>query len=410
MESLSLLELNELVKQTLDSHMEPSYWVVAEIGEMRVNQKGHCYLELIQTDNDKVVAKARATIWSYTYRNLSTWFQGITGQPLAEGIKILANVKVGFHELYGFSLNIRDIDATYTLGEKERLRQEVINRLTKEGVIDMNKSLTLPLVPQRIAVISSPTAAGYGDFMQHLESNPYGYHIEARLFEALMQGKEAPASIIQAMHRIHQQGGYDLVALIRGGGSQLDLECFDDYDLCNHLAQFPLPVITGIGHERDDTIADMVAHTKLKTPTAVAEFIIQGIAAFQVAINEEAMKIARTVREQLHRARLDIQLLHSSISHAARNTVRQHHHRLQHLVTNLRHLSRQQITRQQHLLQQLDEQHRHLDPNLILQRGYTFTMIDGQPLKKISPQSGAKLTTFTIDKIIESTVTSARKK
>lgn len=170
MESLSLLELNELVKQTLDSHLEPSYWVVAEIGEMRVNQKGHCYLELIQTDNDKVVAKARATIWSYTYRNLSTWFQGITGQPLAEGIKILANVKVSFHELYGFSLNIRDIDATYTLGEKERLRQEVINRLTKEGVIDMNKSLTLPLVPQRIAVISSPTAAGYGDFMQHLES------------------------------------------------------------------------------------------------------------------------------------------------------------------------------------------------------------------------------------------------
>lgn len=410
MESLSLLELNELVKHTLDSHLEPSYWVVAEIGEMRVNQKGHCYLELIQTDNDKVVAKARATIWSYTYRNLSTWFQGITGQPLAEGIKILANVKVSFHELYGFSLNIRDIDATYTLGEKERLRQEVINRLTKEGVIDMNKSLTLPLVPQRIAVISSPTAAGYGDFMQHLESNPYGYRIKADLFEALMQGKEAPASIIQALHRIHQQGGYDLVALIRGGGSQLDLECFDDYDLCNHLAQFPLPVITGIGHERDDTIADIVAHTKLKTPTAVAEFIIQGIGAFQVALSEEAMKIARAVREQLHRARLDLQLLHSSIAHAAGNIVRQHHHRLQHLVTNLRHLSRQQITRQQHLLQQLDEQHRHLDPNLILQRGYTFTMVDGQPLKKITPQGGAKLITFTTDKIIESTVTAARKK
>jgi len=169
----------------------------------------------------------------------------------------------------------------------------------------MNKALTLPLVPQRIAVISSPTAAGYGDFMQHLANNPYGYRIEADLFEALMQGKEAPASIIGALHRIHRQGGYHLVALIRGGGSQLDLECFDDYDLCNHLAQFPLPVITGIGHERDDTIADMVAHTKLKTPTAVAEFIIQGIAAFQAALHEEATKIARAAREQLHRAQLN---------------------------------------------------------------------------------------------------------
>jgi len=280
MDHLSLLELNKLIQDTLKNNLEPSYWIVAEIGELKVNQKGHCYLELLQNEESKVIARVRATIWSNTYRNLSTWFQGITGQPLAEGMKILANIKISFHELYGFSLNIQDIDASYTIGEKEKIRQEVINQLVNDGVFEMNKELTLPLVPQKVAVISSPTAAGYGDFMQHIDENPYAYRVNTKLYEAIMQGSEAPASIIQALHNVNEIGVYDLVVLIRGGGSQLDLACFDNYELCSHLAQFPLPVLTGIGHERDDTIADMVAHTKLKTPTAVAEFILQGLAAF----------------------------------------------------------------------------------------------------------------------------------
>jgi exodeoxyribonuclease VII large subunit len=265
------------IQKTLKDNLEPSYWVVGEIGAMNVNQKGHCYLELVETKEDKLIAKSRATIWSYTYSNLSTWFQGITGQPLSEGMKILANVKVSFHELYGFSLNIQDIDANYTLGEKERLKQEVINKLIADGVYEMNKELSLPVVPQQVAVISSPTAAGYGDFITHVDNNNYAYRIHTHLFPAIMQGDEAPSSIIKALLEISATDVFDLVVLIRGGGSQLDLECFNDYDLCSHLAQFPLPVVTGIGHERDETIADMVAHTRQKTPTAVAEFIVQDL-------------------------------------------------------------------------------------------------------------------------------------
>lgn len=274
--------------------MEPSYWVVAEIAELRVAAKGHCYLDLVEKHDHEIIARLRANIWAYQYRNISSWFESVTSEPLRSGMEVLCRLSVNFHAVFGLSLTITDIDPAYTLGAREKKKRDTIERLRLEGILDMNKMNSLPLVPQRIAVISSPSAAGYGDFINQLESNGFGFKFRLELFPAVMQGDEAPASIISALYRIaDREDEFDLVALIRGGGAQLDLDCFDNYDLCAHLAQFPLPVLTGIGHDRDETIADLVAHTKLKTPTAVAEFLIEGMRAFLERLRQNTKRLER---------------------------------------------------------------------------------------------------------------------
>ena len=408
MEHLSLFDLNKLIQKTIKNHLDPSYWVVAEIGELRTNQKGHCYLELIENKDDAVIAKNKATIWSYTYRNLSTWFQGMTGEPLSEGMKILANVKISFHELYGFSFNIQDIDASYTIGERERQRKEVINQLVQDGVFDMNKDISLPLIPQRIAVISSPTAAGYGDFMQQLEDNQYNYNVFTELYSATMQGSEAPQSIIDALHKINQKSDFDLVVLIRGGGSQLDLECFDNYELCSHIAQFPLPIITGIGHERDDTIADMVAHTKLKTPTAVAEFIIQGMADFEAGINQEAEFIIKTATFLIQNASLKLQNIESAIRNNAQSEILKGNHHFQSLAERLKYHAQSQVDNYSNQLDRFESLHKNLNPELILKRGYSISTINGKSISKIKAKPGQTLKTHTFKHIIESSITTIK--
>ena len=280
---VSLYDLNHLVKEKINTSFPGLWWVIAEISEIRTNRTGHCYLELIEKsqEKDEVIAKARGTIWSFTYRMIKPYFEEATGQSLKAGMKILLKASVEFHEVYGFSLNVKDIDPNYTLGDIERKKRETIMKLEKEGVIDMNKETLMPLVPQKIAIISSPTAAGLQDFIHQLENNQEGYKIYYRLFAAMMQGDDAPASIISALERIYEyEHLFDVVVLIRGGGSSSDLMCFDDYELAYYITQFPLPVLTGIGHERDMTVADMVAHTRLKTPTAVAEFIIRKLNDF----------------------------------------------------------------------------------------------------------------------------------
>ena len=263
-------------------------WVIGEISEINIHSNGHCYLTLIEKgeSEDRIVAQARATIWSYTFRMLRPFFETTTGQQLTDGIKVLLQVSVEFHEMYGFSLNVRNIDPAYTLGDQALKRREIIRRLTDEGVLTMNKELELPLVPQKIAIISSPSAAGYEDFMEQLANNGNGYKFYTKLFPAVMQGNQAEQSIVEALDRIYPyEDFFDVVVIIRGGGSQVDLSCFDNYNIAYHITQFPLPVLTGIGHEKDDSIADLVAHTRLKTPTAVAEFILDGVAAFEERIN-----------------------------------------------------------------------------------------------------------------------------
>jgi exodeoxyribonuclease VII large subunit len=288
---ISLYTLNNRIREGVKELFPDSTWMVAEIAEMNTNQSGHCYLEFVEknADTDQIVARARATIWSFTFRMLKPYFESVTGQRFTPGIKVLVQVAVEFHEVYGFSLNVKDIEPAYTLGDMARKRQEIIQQLKDEGVFHLNKELEMPLVPQRIAVVSSETAAGYGDFVRQLTENRYGYLFTIELFQSTMQGNEAETSIVNALERIFErETDFDVVVIIRGGGAQADLNCFNSYWLSYNITQFPLPVLTGIGHDRDETIADLVAHTNLKTPTAVAEFIISHTSEFDSYLEELA--------------------------------------------------------------------------------------------------------------------------
>lgn len=298
--SVSLSQLISDVKITLQSRYEFPVWVVGEISEMNINRTGHCYLELIEKDtiSDKILAKCRATIWAFAFRSIKAYFETTTSETLRSGLKVLVKASVEFHEVYGFSLNIQDIDPQYTLGDMARKKAQIIQQLSNEGVLDMNKELPFPLVPQHIAVISSETAAGFGDFTNQLANNSKGYCFSTKLYPAIMQGDKAVESIIQAFDTIYDDiDSYDVIVLIRGGGSKSDLSCFDDYKLAYFITQFPLPVLTGIGHERDDTVTDIVAHTKLKTPTAVAEFLIDRVAEFDKQLDDFGYLVADTSNE-----------------------------------------------------------------------------------------------------------------
>ncbi|MFP4556892.1 MAG: exodeoxyribonuclease VII large subunit [Bacteroidales bacterium] len=275
---LSLFELSKKIKAALDNSFPFSEWVVAEISELKENRAGHCYLELAEKDEDssKPKAKARAIIWSWTYRMIKPFFETSTNRALSEGMKVLVNCDVTYHPVYGLSLNIKDIDPTFTIGDIEQQKQHTINALIADGVYEMNKALHLPILPKKIAIISSPTAAGYQDFVHQIDKNTEGYSVEHELFPAIMQGDRGEESIIEALDMVYESPkAWDIVVIIRGGGSQIDLGCFDGYFLASHIAQFPIPIVTGIGHEKDVSVSDLVAHTSLKTPTAVAEFIIE---------------------------------------------------------------------------------------------------------------------------------------
>ncbi len=299
---VSLYELNNKVRGILNESLPDLLWVVAEINELNTNNSGHCYLELIEKDKvkDKIIAKARATIWAFKFRLLKPYFETTTGQSFSSGIKVLLQVQVEFHELFGYSLNIHDIDPTYTVGDLARQKLLTIKKLKNEGIFLMNKELSLPLLPSNVAIISSRTAAGLQDFIHQLKNNPFGYVFNPKLFPALVQGKDAEDSIIRALDRIFiHEDFFDLVVIIRGGGSQADLNCFNNYFLASHVAQFPLPVLTGIGHEKDETVTDLVASVSLKTPTAVAEFIIQTFNEFDNEITEIQEQIINQVAQIL---------------------------------------------------------------------------------------------------------------
>ncbi len=276
---ISLSALNLQIKETIENQFSERFRVVAEISELR-ESRGHAYIELSEkSEDDEVKAKARATIWARTYGMLKSYFESSTGHQLEAGLKVLIVVQVVFHEIYGFSLNVVDIDPTYTIGEIERKRLLIIRRLEEEGVTEMNKELEFPIVPQRIAVISSDTAAGYGDFKNQLQKSPFKFDI--KLFNAAMQGEETENSVVLALERIfEEEENFDLVVIIRGGGSKSDLAWFDSYNIAVNIAQFPLPVLTGIGHERDQSISDLVAYSALNTPTAVAEFLVDKLTEF----------------------------------------------------------------------------------------------------------------------------------
>lgn len=300
--TLTLFELLNNVRTTLKSAFNQTFWVVAEIMECNINRNSHCYFELIEKDanSDKPIAKARATMWAGNAMSILPYFESVTGQTLHLGLKLLMRVSIEMHELYGLSLNIQDIDAQYTLGDIAQQRAKVIAQLEADGVIDMNKELPLPLVIQRVAVISSDMAAGWGDFRNQIENNERGYNFDIELFPALMQGDSAAQSIISALEKIYDRiDEFDAVAIIRGGGSKSDLSCFDQYNLSYYAAQFPLPIITGIGHERDNSVLDMVANVRLKTPTALASFLIDRAANFEQLLTEKCNFILNSAKRKI---------------------------------------------------------------------------------------------------------------
>lgn len=314
MEALSLYELNGLVRQTLELTLDSTYWVQAEISELRVNR--HCYMELVQKEarGEGLLAKARAQVWANRWAFIKSTFEGMTGQSLVAGMQVLVEVEVTFHELYGYSLNVVDIDPTYTLGDIAKRRQEILRKLEEEGISTMNKELPLPRLLQRIAVISSATAAGYGDFCNQLIHNKRGLAFKAQLFQATMQGNDVERSVISALNRIAEQmDAWDVVVIIRGGGATSDLQGFDSLELTENVAQFPLPIITGIGHERDDTVIDMIAHTRVKTPTAAAEFLIHHQEEELDLLEDLASRLTDSVTDTLQQETTRLKLIASKI-------------------------------------------------------------------------------------------------
>ena len=305
-EKLSLTELQLIIKDSLYVALPDMYWITAEVSEIRENYAGHCYLELIEKhpDEKNVRARVKAIIWSNRYRFLKSLFENITGEPIRAGMKVLVRIKVEYHELYGLSLIISDIDPSFTIGEMAMKRQMVIRRLEEEGVFMMNKELEFPFVPQRIAVISSKSAAGYSDFIKHLNENSYGYVFYTALFETIMQGTETEQSVMNSLNRIADHPGvFNVLVIIRGGGSQSDLSWFDSYNIAYHVTQFPIPVITGIGHEKDMSVTDMVAFQSVKTPTAVADHLIRCVADAENQLNEMSSGIAENTRMIIERYR-----------------------------------------------------------------------------------------------------------
>lgn len=399
---ISLFELHGLIRETLEERFPETYWVIAEIS--KVTERGHCYLELVEKDTSGTHAQARATIWSNKYRRIASHFEKQTGQPLRQGLKILLNASVKFHELYGLSLDVNDIDANYTVGDLARQRQETIARLDKEGLLDKNKQLLLTEVPQRIAIISSPTAAGYQDFLHQLGHNPYGYWFTCTLYSAVVQGNEAPASITQAFQLIRNAfKQYDAVVLIRGGGSQTDLNCFDDYTIAAAIAHAPIPVLTGIGHERDETIADLVAHTRLKTPTAVASFLIDQCNLFESNLTEvfrdiiasashkaqthteqlkkNALMLYHTVTSGLSQRREQLNRYENTLLRLAEKRVTQQENQFKHLTQRLKFAIKNQIQLENTDLTIKELKIHLLDPNVLLKRGFSLTTHNRQIVK-----------------------------
>ena len=425
---ITLYELNHLVSKVIESEMPSEYWVEAELSECR-ESRGHCYMELIQKDERTAtpIAKASAKCWANKWMLIRPGFERTTGQRLHAGMKVLLKVFAQFHEAYGFSWIVTDIDPTYTLGDMARKRQEIIRQLKEEGVFDLQKELQLPLFCQRIAVISSETAAGYGDFCNQLADNPYGFQFHTRLFPAIMQGEGVEQSIINALNRIYN-GQFDCVVIIRGGGATSDMSGFDTLALAENVANFPLPIITGIGHDRDESILDMVSHIRVKTPTAAAALLIDHLKTILDAINESQTRLTHyaqqklstlhsqlsTIAETLPRifstvktrqeARLDA--LNSRLINHAQQRIINGKLSLVNIENHLPLLLDRRLMAEQHRLQLIEEKTKNLDPALLLKRGYSITLHNGKAVR--SPQqlqSGDEIETRLANGSIRSVVT-----
>ena len=370
---LGLYDLNAEISNCVSAHFSHPVWVAAEVVGLSENRTGHCYLELMEkNDAGVIVAKAKATIWASLYKQIKPYFLRETGMPLAVGMTVALLVEVVFHPSYGPSLNVKDINPSFTLGNRLLQRNQVINRLHNEGVFDRNKELALPLFTRKIAVVTAQTAAGYGDFMNELTQNPWGFRFEVTLFPALVQGELAEASMVKALHEVAKQAeNFDAVVIIRGGGSVADLACFDGYELAYTVTEMLLPVIAGIGHDRDVSVLDMVAAISLKTPTAVAQFLVQKMADVHQQVMGYQDRLTKAVQQLLQRQNQRLQTIEMILPLSARRCIERKEHRLQLLERSLDLLS----------------------PQNVLKKGYTMTLKNGALASLQDLHTGDEITT-----------------
>lgn len=408
MESFSLYELGRLIRLALNQGLPDAYWVQAELSEVREAYNGHCYIELVQKAErgNALLAKARGTIWANIYKMLRPYFENATGQRFAAGIKVLLQVSVEYHEQYGLSLTVHDIDPTYTLGDMARRRREILMQLEEEGVLTLNKELLMPTLPQRIAVVSAAGAAGYGDFCDQLMDNPYGFVFYPKLFPAVMQGDRVEETVIAALDRIAaERDEWDVVVIIRGGGATSDLSGFDTYPLAANCAQFPLPIITGIGHERDDTVLDLVAHTRVKTPTAAAEYLIATLSDAAAALDTLVASLTANLTECIHREEGRLQQIATRLPSLLALVHTRQLHRIEQIESRLKVAGAHSLVEQQHRLQLIEKIIEGASPAHILQRGYSITRCDGHVVRNAaSLPVGAVLTTEFADGQVSSSV------
>ncbi|MBR4129424.1 MAG: exodeoxyribonuclease VII large subunit [Bacteroidaceae bacterium] len=398
-EVLTLFELNSLVHEVIEANFDDEYWVTGELSDVSTPAfGGHFYGELVQKDEeeDRIIARARITCWARTYGLLRLRFQKESGETLRKGLQVKLLVQVNFHEQYGYSLNILDIDSTFTLGDLAKRRREILQQLEKDGILHDNQELPLPRLLKRIAVISSSTAAGYGDFCKQLEQNEYGFHFDVQLFPAVMQGEHVPESIISALESILSEQPFDLVVIIRGGGASSDLSDFDSYELAACIAQYPLPVLTGIGHERDETVLDFVAHTRVKTPTAAAAFIIEHQAEEAALLDDLYLRITHSAEERILREEQRLEHQKTVLPLLFTNFIQRKQNGLQLLCQRLMNAGNQRLEREQHRLELMKQRLNSLDPKLLLKRGYTITTCGGKIVRSIERLAeGEVLTTQT---------------
>jgi exodeoxyribonuclease VII large subunit len=407
MDFLTLSQLNARVNLEMKNAFPETYWVMAETSDVRVSNR-HCYLELIEKNpsGNNLIAKARGYIWANTFELLKIYFEQTTGRNFTSGLKVLVNVSIDFHPVYGYGLNICDIDPTYTLGDLQVRRQAILRQLEEEGILTLNKELEMPYLPQRIAVISSATAAGYEDFCRHLTDNRQGFVFYPHLFPAVMQGEQTESSIISALDKIFEYKDlFDMVIIIRGGGASSDLSAFDSYDLAANCAQFPLPVITGIGHERDDTVLDFIAFHRAKTPTAVADFLIEQMEETSSTLFDCTENIRKNTLAVLDSSYEKLKTLTAHLPLYTHHLLEGRQSSLEMLRLKIRNNASHLIINQESLLKEKDSFFRLSSPGYILAKGYSITLKNGKAVKSAKELSqGDVLETILAEGKVESAV------
>ena len=403
----TLRQLNLMVKDAIEMQLPDEYWVEAELAECR-ERGGHCYLELIEkeADSNTPVAKASAKCWRQTWQMVQPYFERTTGQALHAGMKVLLKVYAQFHEAYGFSWIVSDIDPTYTLGDMARKRQEIIRKLKEAGIFDLQRELCIPLFAQRIAVISAEGAAGYGDFCRQLEDNEYGFRFEVTLFPAIMQGEQVETSVVAALNSIyHHVRDFDVVVIIRGGGATSDLSGFDTLELAENVAQFPIPIITGIGHDRDESILDMVANTRVKTPTAAAALLIDNLLQVLTRINNAQQRITMAISQKFATQKARLDSLQTLLPVLVQRFLSNARHRIELLENRLPAATERIITNQKHKLSQIELMLQSYDPQVLLHRGYSITLLNGRAVRDPQQLKTGDIIETRVEKgIIKSTV------